>query len=216
MTARLLAARPIARTINWPALGGSMIPAFLIVWHFATQTYGTAGDAALSLRLAALSLAVGVAFVLDDPSEGTIAPAPVSLLARRCLRISLTVPAAVGVWLVLHRLANGAAYLSNPLPVRGLIVEVLAFTVLALAGASGAQGQLEGLGGAGGAATVMLVGIATALFPWGHQLLGLLPGTEAYRASQGWWWALLGAGVMMIVGTSVPLQRSLLTRMRSG
>jgi hypothetical protein len=198
--ARLLVARPLARTIKWAVLAASVVPAAGIVWRFSDDLYGSPGDAALSLRLAALSLAIGLAFVLDDPTEDLTAPAPVSLLTRRAVRIGLTLPGATAAWLLLFHLANGAPYLTEPLPLGGLLLEVFAFAAVALAGAAlGSRRLADGLGGPAGACTAVMFGAATAMFPWGQQLLALLPGTESHSRSQRWWWLILVVGVLGVV-----------------
>lgn len=196
IAARLAVARPIARTIKWYALAASGIPALWVVWRTASDPYGSAQGAALALRVAALSLGIGVAFVLDDPTEDLTGPAPVSLLARRAVRVGLTLPLATVVWLLLLRIANGAPYMPAPLPAGAMLVEFGAFASLALGGAAlGSRRLADGLGGPAGAGAVMLSSVPGMVLPLGHPLAGLVPGTELYARSQGWWWLVLGLGI---------------------
>jgi fluoroquinolone transport system permease protein len=93
-------------------------------------------DVVLSLRLDALCLAAGMAFVLDDPTEESTSMTPVSLLIRRLVRISLTLPVAVAALLLLGRVANGSPAADTEIPAWPLTLELLAFSAVALAGAA--------------------------------------------------------------------------------
>jgi fluoroquinolone transport system permease protein len=205
MRSRLIAARPLARTIRWPALAASVVPGLWFVWKTSSDPAGNAEGAAIALRLGAVSLAIGMAFVLDDPSEDLTAPAPVSLLARRALRIAVTLPAAVVAWLVLVSLANGASYLAEPVHAAPLLVEMVALTLVALAGAGvGARRLADGLGGPAGAGAVVMVALVGAILPWGEggSLLTVVPGTPEYADVRGWWWGLLALAIAALVSSS--------------
>ena len=205
--ARLLAARPLARTIRWPALAASFVPGLWFVGQTSSDPDGSIEGAAIALRLGAVSLGIGMAFVLDDPTEDLTAPTPVSLLARRGVRIALTLPVAVVAWLVLVVVANGASYLSKPVPLAPMLVEMVALACVGLAGAAlGARRLADGLGGPAGAGAVVMVAIAGAILPWGRSLLTVAPGSPVYAATQPWWWAVLAAAAAVLVNWSrVPL-----------
>lgn len=204
MAARALAARPLLRAVRWPALLASFAPALGVVLYVRSDEYGDAGEALVSLRLAALSLAVGLAFVLDDPSEEMTAPAPVSLLARRAVRIALTLPGALVWWLGLLGLARSASYGDVSLPAGPLLIEVVALAAVALGGSAvGGRLLADRLGGPAGAAAAALAAIAVSALPWGRPLVVQIPGAPGYASS--WWWAILWCGVAaLVMGSTTP------------
>jgi fluoroquinolone transport system permease protein len=204
MAARALAARPLLRAVRWPALLASFAPALGVVAYVRSDEYGDAGEILVSLRLAALSLAVGLAFVLDDPSEEMTAPAPVSLLARRAVRIALTLPGALVWWLGLFAVARSASYVDVPLPAGPLLIEVAALAAAALGGSAlGGRYLADRLGGPAGAAAAVLAAIAVSVLPWGRPLVVQIPGAPGYGSS--WWWAMLWCGlVALVAGSTTP------------
>lgn len=190
--------RPTLRTIRWGAIAGAAVPAAYVVWNFGHQSYGDADGVAFGLRAAAVSLALGLAFVLDDPSEDTTAATPISVLKRRALRVLLTLPIIVAYWLLLRAWAAGASFLKKPLPAWPFVLEVFALAAVALAGAAvGARWLADRLGGPAGAGTVILYGLVAALLPWGNGLLVRTPGTAAHDASLGWWWLVAGLAAII-------------------
>lgn len=207
-TARLLL-RPLAKALNWYALLWSLASAFLIVWWLGEVMT----DVVLSLRLGALCLASGMAFVLDDPTEDTTSNAPVSLLLRRTVRVALTLPATLIGWLVLVRVANGSPSVVAEIPPWPFMLELLAFSAVALAGAAvGSRHLGDRIGGTAGAGAVLLVAAAVALLPGRLRLWDQMPGTPEYAATTQWWWAILLAAVLMLTHYSRVGTRSLFAR----
>jgi fluoroquinolone transport system permease protein len=181
---------PTMRTIPWGALAGSAIPAAFVVWHFQNQPNAGAGSTSFGLRVAAVTLALGLAFVLDDPTEDATAPAPVSVLARRALRVGLTLPPALIGWTIL--LVFGRAGLSDgEIPAWPFLFETVSLISVAFAGAAAGSRLLsDRLGGPAGAGTVVLVALTAAIFPWGDGLLIRVPGTPGHEAGLPWWLAI--------------------------
>lgn len=185
--------RPTVRTIRWGGLLGSIFPAAFIVWHFRNETFPSAPSSAFGLRLAALSLALGLAFVLDDPTEDTLGYTPVSVLTRRAVRVGLTLPPAILFWLALRAYAAGGLAPDARLPAWPFVIEFLAFAAVALAGAAVTSRLVsDKLGGPGGAGAVVLVAVTVALLPWANGLWTRTPGTRSSDASTLWWWTILG------------------------
>lgn len=183
--------RPTVRAIRWGGLLGSIVPAAFLVWHFHNQANGDAGSAAFGLRLGALSLALGLAFVLDDPTEDATGYTPISVLARRTLRIGVALPPTLLLWLVLRAYAAGGLAAGETLPTWTLLLEVVAFAAVAFAGASaGSRVLSDRLGGLAGAGAVILVALTVALLPWGNGLLARTPGTRSSEEAIRWWWTI--------------------------
>jgi fluoroquinolone transport system permease protein len=184
--------RPTLRTIRWGGLAGATPPAAFIVWHFHNQPDPTASSSALGLRMAAVMLALGLAFVLDDPTEDTTGSTPVSVLARRALRVGLTLPPMFAFWLLLR------GYAGSGLPAWPLFLEVLAFGAIGLAGAAlGSRVLSDRLGGPAGAGSVALVALVAGLLPWAGGLLTRTPGTSPHAAAGRWWLAMIAVSVLV-------------------
>lgn len=196
--------RPTIRTIRWGGLVGSVGPAIYIVWHFHNQPLLDAPSAASGLRAAAVALGLGLAFVLDDPTEESLGYTPISILARRMLRIGLTLPPAIVFWVALRAYAAGGLAPGQRLPVWPFLLEALALGAVALAGAAVASKILsDRLGGPGGAGAVVVVALAVALFPWADGLWTRTPGTQPSDGSVLWWWAILGVAALTFWRSSI-------------
>src|SRR5438132_5122869 len=89
--------RPTARLIPWRILAGSMLGAVILV-SFLTRRVQSIAQPIGALRAAAVVLAMGASFVLDDPAEGSIDHLPVARLVRRALRMSPAAPALAVAW----------------------------------------------------------------------------------------------------------------------
>jgi hypothetical protein len=142
-------------------------------------------DVIRAIRIAMFTFALGVPFVLDDPSEETVGSAPTRLWVRRSLRIALAAPLLVAMWLLLARYASytfehlptyssGVGDLESDLiernseafPLWGLARQFLTLTIAALAfSALGARLLPERIGSvAAGPALLAIIG-ATMLLP---------------------------------------------------
>src|SRR5439155_21134510 len=82
----------VARSIRWPPLGVAALLSLLIV----ALRHGH--QAAGPMQAAAVLLAGGTGFVLDDPAAEILAASPTPLARRRCLRLLLVVPAVTLLW----------------------------------------------------------------------------------------------------------------------
>jgi hypothetical protein len=194
-TARLLL-RPLAKALAWHALLWSLLLAFLIVWWLAQVTT----DVALSLRIGALCLAAGMAFVLDDASGESTSMTPVSVLIRRLIGISLTLPVAAAAWVLLGRVANGSPAADTEVSAWPFIIEFLAYSSAALGGAAvGIRHLGDRVGGTTGAGAAVLVASAAALVPGWWRLWDHTPGSSGYADSTKWWWAIVLLGSLVLV-----------------
>jgi hypothetical protein len=200
----LLALGPTARVLRWPPVLASFMPALALVEHVAADLSDASG-VLLALRGGAVALAVGLAFVLDDPAESLTAPSPVSLLAQRAVRMSLALPLAVAFCVILVTRANGAPGIAEPLSGATMLLELLAFAAVALAAAAvGSRLLADRLGGLAGVAGAAVAAVAASLLPWGEPLAARLPGTAAYGAVTRCSWTALVVGVAVLIGASSP------------
>ena len=190
--------RPMMRTIRWAGLACAALPAIYVVWNFEHQPQGNVDSVAIGLRMAGVFLALGISFVLDDPTEDTTGYTPITVLMRRALRIALTFPPAFALWMLLQTWASRAAFLDAKLSAWPLALEMTAFAAAAFAGAAlGSRFIADRLGGPVGAGAVVLVAIATALFPWRNGLLLRAPGSLEHAAAEPWWAALIVAAAIL-------------------
>ncbi|MET8451947.1 ABC transporter [Streptomyces sp. NPDC005209] len=106
----LVLAPAVWRTLPWRTLGATgtvgLLPAALCRLLGAEP----GGSSALSLlRFAALALALGAAFLLDDTARHTTAPVPTGRAARTVLRVVLVLPVAALWWTAALLLVTGPA-----------------------------------------------------------------------------------------------------------
>jgi hypothetical protein len=83
--------RPTARALPWVPV---LLASFAAILLAATQDH----DRLMVLRMDAVILAVGAGFVLDDPTEDSLAGLPTRVVARRTLRVALALPALALAW----------------------------------------------------------------------------------------------------------------------
>lgn len=184
MTLALQAAalsRSVARTLPWAALLGAAALALAVVRLGDTQT--------LHVRLAALALCIGGAFLLDDPAAEIVESVPASLLFRRLLRLALALPVLTAAWaLVLHSAGRAPAW--------ELTLELGALLAVALAVAARAGGV------AAGPTLLVLFGLA-ALLPGRWALLVPGPEDPRWSAAHARWALVLAAGLAAFVWASL-------------
>ncbi|MFC9930166.1 ABC transporter [Streptomyces sp. NPDC127190] len=194
------------RMLPWRALGTAAVTG-LVPLAVARLDAGRPGPLAalLMLRCAALALALGVGFLLDDPARHTTAAVPVGRGVRAVLRAALAVPFLALCWT--------AALLLVPGPVRppygGVTLEAAAACALGLAAATVA-GRLTDEPEPG--RTVVAALLTTALLApfllphsWGLFTTPADPGWAG--AHQRWAWLLAGALAVGAVALREPLRR---------
>ncbi len=131
---------PSVRLVPWAPLSagaaaGAVLLAPLVVLDAEPDSVLT------GLRVAAVALASGAAFILDDETEDDLAATPTTIMTRRVLGLALALPAAALCWWGLVVLARASRWLPEevPLPVGGLTVEAVALLVAGLATAVAAR-----------------------------------------------------------------------------
>jgi hypothetical protein len=190
--------RPTARIIRWSPLLGAIGVAFIQVFvqtrDVCPPTTPCVGPEArvLALRIAALFIALGAAFVLDDPTEETTGHLPTPRWLRRAVRVGLVAPVVALTWALLIPLAMRSSVATDPFPSGALTVELatLVIGVLAISAAS-ARFVPEGMGGI--AAGPILLGLVAAAHYLPERLAVFLldPQAPRWHAAHDVWRVLL-------------------------
>lgn len=164
---------PSLRTMGWPAiLGAAAVAAGLLALP---------GPDDLLLLLGAATVAASVAFVVDDAAEATIAAVPLTLLARRLVRLGTALPLVGALWtLIVWSGDSGAA-------VATLVLAALATVAFAVAAL---------YGGVAGAMAPLAVIVVAFVLP---ERLALLDGSDAATAR---WFVLLGIAIAVFCAAS--------------
>ncbi|MFJ6086593.1 ABC transporter [Streptomyces sp. NPDC092369] len=125
---------PVWRTLPWRALLASGVMALLLAAIPRMADDPSTWLTVNLLRTAALVLALGLAFVLDDPARHTTAAVPVRRPVRSGLRLALVAPVLASWWTAVLLLVPSSV---RP-PVADITLEAGAAFALALAGATAA------------------------------------------------------------------------------
>ena len=159
--------RPVARTIRWAplaaAIGLAFVQVFVQTRDVCPRSNPCLGPEArvLALRIAAILIALGSAFVLDDPTEETTGHFPTPRWLRRAVRVGLVAPVVTLAWALLVPLAMRSSVDPDPFPTGALTLELATLVIAALAiSAASARFVPEGMGGI--AAGPILLGLVAA------------------------------------------------------
>ena len=185
----LLLAVPTLRATAWLPL----LPAGAL--GLAVLTFE--GPVLLQLRLAAVALCVGAAFVLDDAAAETLATSPASLVFRRFLRIGLALPLVAALWaLALWYAGTGFD--------AALTLELVAMLAVTLGAAAFAIPHLaDGRGGAAAApALLVFLGACALVVPDAWTLFAQGPGDPRWDGSHLRWTLVLVVAVAGFVYAS--------------
>ncbi|MFF9280051.1 ABC transporter [Streptomyces griseosporeus] len=197
--------RPTVRALpRGPLLAGAVTGLLVAALPRLLPGLGTPETGAVLLRVSALAMALGLAFLLDDPSRPTTETTPAGRPLKVGLRAALLAPLAALAW-------SGALLLlprdARP-PLAGLTLEAvtLAATALALAAAT-VRTSAEPEPGRAAAVGLLALVVAGTLLPdrWG---LFVAPGSPQWAAAHGRWAAVLAAAVIVwTVSVPEPLRR---------
>ena len=182
----LAACIPVTRAISWrPLAGGSVIGLAVLAWLRMRDagTFGLVGG----LRVAAVLLAAGAAFALDDPAATTLASSPTPLSTRRSMRMAMALGACFATWAVMLSIAGSPARTAAA----GLSVEAAGMLAVALAAASVATPWMaNGRGGLAGGPTLVSFLLTAMLVQqcWPSGRSSRFPGRQrgTRRSSGGW------------------------------
>lgn len=194
------------RAVPWgPLLGGAALGLALV--HLASDD---PGSIMLRLRLAAVLICAGAAYVVDDPAAATLACSPTPLLGRRALRVAGAVVAAGAVWAALLldvRWATGPGGwppAALTLQAGALLAGGLTMAVLA------SRFAPDGRGGVAGSASVVVLVLVSVVLPGAWSPFSLGEAGSTLRTL-----ALLAGGTVAFVLSSLdPARRVAVVRRR--
>ncbi|KUN08234.1 ABC transporter [Streptomyces yokosukanensis] len=197
---------PVWRMLPWRALGAAGAVGLLPV-ALARVSGARPGplETLVLVRGAVLALALGLAFLLDDPARHTTAPVPARRALRVALRAALVAPVAALWWTAVLLLAPG----SGRPPVGDVTLEAATACVLAVAAATVALRHFDEPEPGRGVATTLLAGavLAPLLLP-ARWALFVAPADPRWAAAhERWAWVLAGAVVVGAAQLREPLVR---------
>jgi len=192
---------PTARAIKWRPLaaGAALGMAVLLIPQALTERLTVTHLTTLA-RIAAICLALGAAFLLDDPATRSTPAVPTPRLARNLVRVALAGPTIALWWALTLSLAKTTGHhaAAAHLPVAALTLEAAALLAGALALAAIAQRRtVDGNGNASVvAAPAVLVFVAVAwLLPHPVELI-LNPTDPRWTASHHHWAGVLATALV--------------------
>ncbi len=214
--------RPTIRTIRWAGVVGGAAAAQLVLWAAKGELSKGGTIPLLPIRVAAVVLCLGTAFILDDEAGATVEPAVASLVVRRGLRLALTVPVVgmawgAALWTASRMAASGhetGPVALRSLPVAGLTLEAAAFLAVTLAAGAVATRSL-GHGKGGVAAGPTLLAFVMAMLSIGRYwpLFEESPIEPGWAAAHMRWASILAAAVIVLVAASLdPARRPRILR----
>lgn len=142
-----------------------------------------------AVRIGAVLLAVGAAFILDDPAGDIVVYSPTPLWLQRFMRVLIALPPLAIAWIICLHLARTASFAPAHFPWGALTLEVTALAAVGAATSAAVAWRVLG-GRAGlvaGPALLGLVGVMVALpGPRGY-LLVASPASKDWGASHRPW-----------------------------
>ena len=190
MLTLLLLARPTAHAIKWrPIAAGAVLGLTVLLVPEALVERITDAQLTSLTRIAALGLALGVAFLLDDPAGRSTPTVPTSRLARHLVRVALAGPAVALWWALTLVVANSGG---QQLPVAALTLEAATLLAVALAVSAVAQRRsADGNTSVVAAPSVLLFAAVAFALPRPVELI-VRPADPGWAASHHRWAVVLG------------------------
>ncbi|MFI6441838.1 ABC transporter [Streptomyces sp. NPDC050759] len=203
----------VARTVPWRAVGAGAVMGLLVV-GLPRLLSGTL-DAWLGLtllRAAALVFALGLTFLLDDPTRELTTPVPTRRWVRTGLRVALVAPVAALWWTAVLALLPRPA---RP-PLGAITLEAAATAALALAAAAAAVRFTDEPrpGPSVAAALLTLALLAPHLLPSRWDLF-VLVGEPGWDVAHVRWAVVLAGAVVLGAACAVEPLRGLRSRLVS-
>ena len=197
--------RPTARATRWlPMAVGAALGLAIVLVPEALTTKLTGSQLTDLLRIAATCLALGAAFVLDDPATRSTPTVPTSRLARNLTRVLIALPALALCWAVTLGLAKATAHhpAAGNVPAAALTLEAATLVAAAVAlAAATARFSSDGNTGVFTAPAVLLL-IAVIWFLPHRVAIVVPPGDPHWAAAHQRWAALLAAALVAFLWTS--------------
>ncbi|HYO61190.1 MAG TPA: hypothetical protein VEU29_04775 [Actinomycetota bacterium] len=193
-------ARPVARTVNWSAVGlsGALALAAVYVLTRSSCAVRANGEACLDLaarvqgvRLGGILLALGAATLMDDPTDEAVASSATGLAAVRGLRVAVALPILAAFWGGALWLASRNPAHADVLPAGDLTLEVSALLMVALAGGGAWVRRKGGRASLAAAPTVLCAAVLAALMPEPARLIVEDPADPAWATTHSTWVVVL-------------------------
>ena len=206
--------RSTAHAITWrPLVVGAVLgPAILLVPEALTAKLTVTHLTTLA-RIAAICVALGAAFLLDDPATRSTPAVPTPRLARNLVRVTLAGPAVALWWTLTLGLAKTTGHhaAAADLPVAALTLEAATLLAAALALAAIAQRRTaDGNAGVIAAPAVLLLAAVAWFLPHPVALI-LTPTDPHWAASHHRWIAVLATALAAFLWASHDRERWRLT-----
>ncbi|MEU0070677.1 ABC transporter [Streptomyces sp. NPDC006332] len=206
---------PLARTMPWRTLGAAGAVGLLLAAVPRLLGDQPSDWLALNLlRVAALALAAGGAFLLDDPARHTTTPVPVRRPVRQLLRAAMMVPFTALLWTTAVLLVPAGV---RP-PVGAVTLEAATAFALALAlSAASVRFREEPRPGAGVTAVLLTGAVLSWLLLPDRWALVVTVTDERWASAHQRWGVLLVAALLVwgVCGTE-PLRRRRRRRRAAG
>jgi hypothetical protein len=185
------------------AVGAALGAAILLVPEALTARLTDTHLTSLA-RISAICVALGAAFLLDDPATRSTPTVPTSRLARNLVRVTLAGPAVALWWTLTVGLAKTTGHhaAAAHLPVAALTLEAATLVTAALALAAIAQRRTaDGNTGVIAAPAVLLLAAVAWFLPYPVALL-LTPTDPHWTASHYRWAAVLATALVAFLWAS--------------
>jgi hypothetical protein len=197
--------RPTARAMKWgPFVVATVLGLVILIVPEILSDRLTATHLTTLLRITAACIAVGVAFLLDDPATRSISTAPTAALIRHAVRAGIALPATGIGWavaLTVTTLGTKAA-VAAALPRGALTLEAAALVAVAFGlAAGGLRFTTDGSAGTFAAPTLLVL-LAVAWFIPRRAAMILAPTDPHWAASHRRWAAVLIAAVALFIWAS--------------
>jgi hypothetical protein len=178
------------RSMHWLSLGvAGLVSVSIVAWRHGHE-------AAVPMQAAALLLAGGVGFALDDPAAEILAPSPTPLVCQRLLRLLVVMPTVALLFGLLLRW-QGTEDHEETLALILLFAGLVGLS-LAAAGVAGRTSWARGRGGVAAPPSILFLVFISSAIPgrWRPLPFGDVPGgwTQIYVR-----WAVAAAAGMVVL-----------------
>lgn len=190
--------RATVRSVRWPpALVAVLLVAGLTAWQH--EQLAAPSSALVVVRLAAVLLALGAAFVIEDDTAITVASSPTPLWWRRTLRCAVAAALVLPGWTGVLVYAHGR---QPALPWLRLSLELAVLVIVGLAVAGVVSLRLDVLdSGTTAALAVLGFALTVACLP-ARVALFTTPGSTSWEPSTFRWTVALATALIVLTLTT--------------
>jgi hypothetical protein len=198
--------RSTAHAITWrPLVAGAVLGSAVLLVPGMLITTLTGAQLTTLTRLAAVCVALGAAFVLDDTAARSTPTVPIPRLTRNLVRVALALPVVALWWTLTVGLVRSPAAVR--LPVAALTLEAVTLLATALALAAAAQRRTpDGRTGVVAASALLVFAVVAWSLPPQAALL-LAPADPQWTASHYRWTVVLLSALAVFLWAGRELRR---------